>query len=86
MSELTQCNYCSLQEVKARAKRDKMKVTLMAGRTFNSGRHPKHLPGLPRGVDVFVHPRNIDIAKLRPDQREKFWDRWFWELGDRCGC
>jgi len=83
MSENTQCNYCSLSDVKADARKKKMKVTLLPGRTFG---HKKSDGGGIRGIDVYVHPTKIDVRKLRPDQREKYWDRWFWELSDRCVC
>jgi hypothetical protein len=82
MSELTQCNYCSLREVRARARKEKKKVTLLPGRPLEA----KYRPNGMRGIDVFVHPAKIDLMKLRPDQREKYWDRWFWELSDRCVC
>jgi hypothetical protein len=83
MSELTTCNYCSLREVKARARKEKKKVTMLPGRTFGV----KHSEtGGMRGIDVYVHPAKINVSKLRPDQREKYWDRWFWELSDRCVC
>jgi hypothetical protein len=81
MSELTRCNYCSLREIKAQARKEKKKVTLLPGRTFG-----QHQGGGIRGIDVYVHPAKIDVKKLRPDQREKYWDRWFWELSDRCVC
>ena len=83
MSELTQCNYCSLQEIRAKAKHDKMKVTLMPGRTFGVSSDGS---GGIRGIDVYVHPRTVDVRAMTPAQREKWWDRWFWELSDHCVC
>jgi len=78
MSELTQCNYCSLLETRAQAKRDKMRVTLLPGRpTFK---------GLPAGIDVYVHPQGINIRALPNVPRRKYWVQWFMELGDRCCC
>lgn len=83
MSELTQCNYCSLQRIRAQAKHDKQIVTMMPGRTFG---HGKKDGGGIRGIDVYVHPRKVIVRELRPDQREKYWATWFWELTDRCVC
>jgi hypothetical protein len=78
MSELTRCNYCSLKAIKAQAKHDKNQVTLMAGRpTFK---------GLPNGVDVFVHPRGINIRAMPNVPRQKYRVSWFMELSDHCVC
>ena len=78
MSELTQCNYCSLQEVKARAKKNKMVVTLLAG-------HPT-FKGLPAGIDVYVHPKSVKIREVPHVPRQAYWYRWFMERSDRCCC
>jgi hypothetical protein len=78
MSELTQCNYCSLEAIKARAKRDKQAVTLMTGRPV--------FAGVPAGIDVFVHPRGINIRAVPNVPRQKYWVSWFMELSDHCVC
>jgi hypothetical protein len=82
MSELTQCNYCSLRHIKAEAKREKKTVTLLPGRPLEA----KYRPHGMRGIDVYIHPRKVNIRALRPDQREKYWASWFWELSDHCVC
>jgi hypothetical protein len=79
MSELTQCNHCSLRILKAEAKREKKKVTIMLGRTFGHGNHM-------RGLDVYVHPRSVNVRQLSARDREKYWNRWFWEISDHCVC
>jgi hypothetical protein len=77
MSELTQCNYCSLRAIKANAKHAKQQVTLMAGQKYKT---------LPPGVDVYVHPRNVNVRELSRGLREKYHRSWFMELSDHCVC
>jgi hypothetical protein len=78
MSELTQCNYCSLQAIKARAKHEKKQVTLMAGHPWKGG--------MPNGIDVYVHPRGIQVRQMTHHDRRKYWSSWFMELSDHCVC
>jgi hypothetical protein len=77
MSELTRCNYCSLQMYKRQAKHSGMKLTLMAGQKYKS---------LPAGVDVYMHPRNVNVRELSRSEREQYHISWFMELGDHCVC
>jgi len=86
MSELTQCNYCSLQAIKAEAKRNKQKVTIMKGGKFAMG--GRLCPDRMRGLDVFVHPLWIDLHDLpwTYAKRKRYWVCWFWELTDHCVC
>lgn len=76
MSELTQCNFCSLQEVRRRAKKDGMRVTLR--------------PGWDGGTDVFVHPKNVTIPQGQQHDdsrfRKKYCRQWMKEIGEQCGC
>ncbi len=76
MSELTRCNYCSLQGVKQRAKEKNLKVTVL---TDGWG-------GSLGGLSVYVHPKEIKIPKLSIKEREKYFSRWLMELSDRCAC
>jgi len=78
MSELTQCNWCSLQRYKAQAKHDKMEVTLMAARPVKGG--------IPNGIDVYIHPRALPIRQMPAGARRKYWVSWFMELSDHCVC
>ena len=78
MSELTQCNYCSLVAIKARAKHEKKEVTLMAARAFKTG--------IPNGIDVYVHPRGLVVRTMPVGARQKYHVSWFMELSDRCVC
>lgn len=50
MSELTQCNYCSLQEIQRRAKREGKFVTRRADTKYALG-----------GFNVYVYPRGVPI-------------------------
>jgi hypothetical protein len=56
MSELTRCNYCSLQWYKREARRQHQKVTLMVGTKYKS---------LPSGVEVYVHLRWLDEQEAK---------------------
>lgn len=70
MSELTQCNFCSLEDIKRKAKREGKKVTLLPAK------RDKYYMG---GLDVFVHPK-----KVKPTRRHLV--AWFMELGNSCCC
>ena len=78
MSELTQCNYCSLREIQNRARSSEMKVTLLSDAKWGMG-----------GVNVYVHPKEILIKDL-PDgengERRKYRVAWFMEVGTACSC
>jgi hypothetical protein len=77
MSELTQCNYCSLQAYRREAKHNNMKLTLMQGSKYKS---------LPHGIDVYVHPRSVNVRELSRTMRQRYWRSWFMELSDHCVC
>ena len=77
MSELTRCNYCLLQAYRAEAKREGKRLTLIAGTKYKS---------LPPGVDVYVHPRSINVRELSRTMRKRYWVSWFMELSDHCVC
>lgn len=81
MSELTPCNYCSLQRIKARAKQEKMKITVLSNATWGMG-----------GYNIYKHPKNINIRKLAKSNREddkelnQYCVSWMMEIPDRCCC
>jgi hypothetical protein len=77
VSELTRCNYCSLQLYKRQAKHNKQKLTLMSGVKYKS---------LPAGIDVYVHPHNVNVRELSRSMRERYHVSWFMELSDHCVC
>jgi hypothetical protein len=78
MSELTQCNYCSLKVIRHDAKLEKMKVTILSDANWGMG-----------GVNVYIHPRNINIKELpggEDGERKKYRVAWFMSLGNHCEC
>lgn len=78
MSDLTTCNHCSLAAIRRRAKREGKKITILADATWGLG-----------GVNVYVHPRNVDVKKLTAGDkgsRRKYFASWFMELTTHCVC
>ena len=73
MSELTQCNYCSLQRIKTRAKENKCYVL-----KFKS----HEMQGL-GGYDIFVVPNGEKLSKKNKD---KYFVSWMMEIGTECEC
>lgn len=74
MSELTQCNYCSHQRSLREAKRNGLKVTILAN-DWGMG-----------GVSEYTHSKDVNIRKLTKEEREKYSGSWYMELGDHCCC
>jgi len=77
MSELTPCNYCSLQGIKARAKMNGCKVYL------------RNSTGSLGGIDVFVVPLGKKLDTRVDERGESIggqWKAWFMELTDHCVC
>ena len=82
MSELTKCNFCTMNWLKARAEREQLRVLTRAGWRG--------------GVDVFLVPHGIKIPNCNLDEdspitegrifHKLYWVSWFMELGERCGC
>ena len=81
MSDLTRCNYCTLQNIKRRAKEEGNKVILK--------------PGWRGGTDVYVVPKGVAIpkeVKSGTDKEEgdefhkKYCVAWFMELTSHCAC
>lgn len=74
MSELTQCNYCTLQELKRRRKKG-YRITILKA----------HVPGL-GGLNVYVHPKEVKIDPKDLKHKALYWQCWFMALGRRCEC
>lgn len=78
MSELTPCNFCSLQSIRRQAKKDGKRVML--------------LPGWCGGTDVLVYPKDVNIRKVEGIQtvdhpnREKYLVAWMQKIGNSCLC
>jgi len=68
------CNLCSLNFIKLRAKKEGKKITIIPASGFLGG------------IDVYVHPKEINIKKLEgfniPDHpnRDKYFRAWFMEI------
>lgn len=81
MSEMTQCNYCSMLSLRRRAEKDRQRVVVLPAK------RGKYYMG---GVDVFRFPKSIytraQFRKLTDAERERWWVCWFMELGDHCCC
>jgi len=78
MSELTQCNYCSMSRIRRDAKAEKKKVTVLADARWGMG-----------GVNVYVHPCDVNIRKLEGGEngeRAKYRVSWMMELSEHCVC
>lgn len=75
MSELTPCNYCSLQRIKRGAKEQGAKVYV----------RPSEFMG---GYDVFVVPKGekLDTSIGKDGNHGYQWEAWFMEITDRCVC
>jgi hypothetical protein len=81
MSELTQCNYCSLQELKAEARRRKLRVSVLPSRPSRF-----RVRGMV-GLNVYVHPRSVsgsELAKL--GDKSPYWRSWFGDVTKSCCC
>ncbi len=81
MSELTQCNYCKLRDMKRRAKasEDGERVVTLPGKARG---------GLPAGVEVFTVPPGVSKHDLKKseDLRKLYGGTWFMALTDHCCC
>jgi hypothetical protein len=82
MSELTQCNHCSLAHIRRRAKQDRQHVVLLPAR-----KKDKYFLG---GTDVFRFPKSMwttrQFKALSPKTQDSWWICWFMELTDHCVC
>lgn len=75
MSELTRCNYCSMNIYKKRAKDKGYKLTVLKAGSESLGLG---------GVNVYMHPKDVKIDT--DDKRDEYFLCWFMEIGSRCGC
>lgn len=69
---MSENNYDTFQRIKERAKTNGLKVTKLYDAHWGMG-----------GVNVYVHPKEIDILKLSGDEdgeRAKYRVAWFMEL------
>lgn len=76
VSELTQCNYCSLNRIKARAKKNNCRVIVKRGQNFGVG----------AGHDVFVVPNGEEADKEPDHEKNKHFRSWMMRIGSHCEC
>lgn len=69
-----QCNRCTMQNIRERAKKNEQKVT-----TIGAG------PPL-GGVNVYVAPPGVNVHKLSEKRRESHFCAWFMAIGSFCEC
>jgi len=81
-----QCNFCSLNSIKSKAKRREQTVKKMPA-TWGMG-----------GLDIFIVPKHIKLVEIRTWKQpsddlpngDVNWERyhvaWFMELSDSCCC
>lgn len=74
MSELTSCNHCNLERMRCDARAHKQRVTLIPA-TWGLG-----------GVEVYVHPRTVNVRKLTKAQAKRYWRAWMMEVTEHCVC
>ncbi len=72
MSELTRCNYCKLEELKLRAKRNGKKLRKVADKKFSG-----------KFAEGTTYHMVIDKFTVISD---KTFAAWFWDLPGRCVC
>jgi len=76
MSELTQCNYCSLKAIRKKAEASGKKVTILQDAVWGLG-----------GSNVYLHPSNINIYDLGDEEKHaKYRIAWMQEIGYQCSC
>ncbi|HEX9232467.1 MAG TPA: hypothetical protein VF849_00170 [Blattabacteriaceae bacterium] len=77
MSELTQCNYCSLEDTKYQARKSKMKITMLPS-TRSEGLE---------GIDIYIHPKEVRLKNpISEGDHKKYFKSWMWEITDHCVC
>lgn len=78
MSHLTQCNYCSLRQIRSRAKENGNTVCMTRNVAWTSG-----------GINVYVVPPNVHAPKViveDSDFHKKYFVSWFMALTSCCAC
>lgn len=76
MGALTQCNRCSLEQYKLRAKKEGLKLTMVPDRRKTGG------------VNVYLHHDSVNKTALKKSKqlRETYFVAWFMEVGEECSC
>ena len=73
---MSRCNYCQFRMIQQRADQLKLVVSQI----------DRPLVGCPKGVDVYVHPKWVNIYLLAEEDAEQYFKAWYAELPDECAC
>lgn len=83
MSELTQCNFCTLERIREDAAKTNSQVVLRDG------------TGKLKGVNVYLIPAGVEVPKMIQDGlvdlegdafHQQYFIAWFMKLTDYCAC
>jgi len=69
---MTKCNFCRLNDLKSAVKYANLKVTTLRGEMG--------------GVNIYIHPKDINIGDLKIGERATYKKAWFAELPRNCCC
>ena len=78
MSELTRCNFCSLEQIKREAKKKGQRVTVLPDARWGMG-----------GVNVYVHPKHVNVRVMEggeDGERRSYHVSWMMQLTAHCCC
>lgn len=79
MSELTQCNYCTLRGIRRRYKGTGSRVLVRYNARWGAG-----------GANIYVVPKDVRVPKGGIIEDSKFHDKysaaWFMEISNSCAC
>ena len=71
------CNYCAFKKIRRRAKKENTMVTIIP--TYNPEIQTQDM----KGINVYVHPEDMDITD---ENKDRYFDTWFMDLPDKCAC
>jgi hypothetical protein len=81
MSEQTQCNFCSLEDIKRRARQDKQRVVVLPSVRSDA---------IMGGTDIFRFPASLMTKRqfmgLTYEEQQHWWISWQWETTNHCVC
>lgn len=79
MSSLTECCFCAVQRIKARARKRGARVVI----------RKRPVDFMPNGVDVFLVPAGKRLPRnppVGPGGSRMYWVMWCGELTEGCAC
>ena len=85
MSSLTQCNYCSLRDIRRRARKEKKRVVLLPS-SFMGGTNVFVVPKEIKKKDVMGWKGPSDNLPNGDSNYERYKVSWMMEVPDHCCC